>query len=195
MTKDKKIKLAISILLMVLCITQIQQTFAKYLDQKTGDSNFNIASWSIKVNNQDITSAATISSLINPVYVANANVANGVIAPGSEGYFDLNIDATDTDVSFNYTISVATSASSDVSDLIITGYQIDSGSMVNTSESASITNAIRYSDATRTKNIRVYFRWRDGTGEDMDNADDTDASINNGNASLTVSIRFIQITS
>ena len=49
---------------------------------------------------KDISEGSTMSSLITPVYVANQNIASGVIAPSSEGYFDLNIDASKTEVSF-----------------------------------------------------------------------------------------------
>ena len=66
--------------------------YAKYLEESDGDTDFDIASWKIIVNNQDISEATTMSSLMNQVYLDNENVAGGVIAPGSAGYFDLDID-------------------------------------------------------------------------------------------------------
>ncbi|HIQ90912.1 MAG TPA: hypothetical protein IAB27_04740 [Candidatus Coprosoma intestinipullorum] len=76
--------------------------YAKYLEESDGDTDFDIASWKIIVNNQDISEATTMSSLMNQVYLDNENVAGGVIAPGSAGYFDLDIDASQTEASFSY---------------------------------------------------------------------------------------------
>ena len=69
---------------LIFCITQVQQTYAKYLDTKEGDTDFSVAQWKILVNNQDITEAATMSSLIHPIYLENENVKDGVIAPGQK---------------------------------------------------------------------------------------------------------------
>ena len=127
---NRKFKIILAIIALVLCITQIQQTYAKYTESKEGDTDFSIAKWKILVNNNDITESSTMSSLINPVYIENENVKEGVIAPGSEGYFDLVINANQTEVSFEYKISISNSENSSVQDLIITGYTINSSALI-----------------------------------------------------------------
>ena len=69
MIKIKKWKLLFAICALIICITQVQQTYAKYLDTKEGDTNFTVAKWKILLNNQDITEATSMSSLINPIYI------------------------------------------------------------------------------------------------------------------------------
>ena len=190
---NKKLKFILAIIALVFCITQIQQTYAKYVDTKEGDTNFTVAKWKILVNNQDITEAATMSSLINPVYVQNDNVAEGVIAPGSEGYFDLVIDASKTEVSFQYNISVTTSENSSVKDLIITGYTLNDGTLIPVdSELNNISNTVYYYSENKVNSLRVYFKWLDGDGESMDNSADTEASLSNNSAKLKVNLSFIQ---
>lgn len=195
MIKIKKWHLVLAICALILCITQIQQTYAKYLDTKEGDTDFTIAKWKILVNQQDITEASTMSSLINPVYIENEHMKEGVIAPGREGYFDLVIDSSNTEVSFRYDISVTSSENSSVNDLIITGYSLNDSEIIPVSDQLNnLSNVIYYTDTNKENKIRIYFKWRDGTGENMNNEADTNASIQGVNAKLKVNITFTQIT-
>ncbi len=195
MIKIKKWHLILAICALILCITQIQQTYAKYLDTKEGDTDFTIAKWKILVNQQDITEASTMSSLINPVYIENEHMKEGVIAPGREGYFDLVIDSSNTEVSFRYDISVTSSENSSVNDLIITGYSLNDSEIIPVSDQLNnLSNVIYYTDTNKENKIRIYFKWRDGTGENMNNEADTNASIQGVNAKLKANITFTQIT-
>ncbi len=195
MIKIKKWHLVLAICALILCITQIQQTYAKYLDTKEGDTDFTIAKWKILVNQQDITEASTMSSLINPVYIENEHMKEGVIAPGREGYFDLVIDSSNTEVSFRYDISVTSSENSSVNDLVITGYSLNDSEIIPVSDQLNnLSNIIYYTDTNKENKIRIYFQWRDGTGENMNNEADTNASIQGVNARLKASITFTQIT-
>ena len=195
MIKIKKCHLILAICALILCITQIQQTYAKYLDTKEGDTDFTIAKWKILVNQQDITEASTMSSLINPVYIENEHMKEGVIAPGREGYFDLVIDSSNTEVSFRYDISVTSSENSSVNDLIITGYSLNDSEIIPVSDQLNnLSNVIYYTDTNKENKIRIYFKWRDGTGENMNNEADTNASIQGVNAKLKANITFTQIT-
>lgn len=195
MIKIKKWHLVLAICALILCITQIQQTYAKYLDTKEGDTDFTIAKWKILVNQQDITEASTMSSLITPVYIENEHIKEGVIAPGREGYFDLVIDSSNTEVSFRYDISVTSSENSSVNDLIITGYSLNDSEIIPVSDQLNnLSNVINYTDTNKENKIRIYFKWRDGTGENMNNEADTNASIQGVNAKLKVNITFTQIT-
>lgn len=195
MIKIKKWHLVLAICALILCITQIQQTYAKYLDTKEGDTDFTIAKWKILVNQQDITEASTMSSLINPVYIENEHMKEGVIAPGREGYFDLVIDSSNTEVSFRYDISVTSSENSSVNDLVITGYSLNDSEIIPVSDQLNnLSNIIYYTDTNKENKIRIYFQWRDGTGENMNNEADTNASIQGVNAKLKANITFTQIT-
>ncbi len=188
------IKIIIAIASLLICIAQISQTYAKYIESKEGDTNFTVAGWKILINDQDITTGAELSSLINPVYENNNNVAPGVIAPGSEGYFDLEIDATNTEVSFNYDISINPSQQSSVSDLVVSAYKIGNGQIVQVQSGLNnLTNTIHYNDLNKVVNLRIYFKWKEGEGEQMNNVADTNASTSEGTGKLVVRATFTQI--
>lgn len=193
MDSKRKFKIILALLALFTCIFQINQTYAKYLESKDGNTDFNIAKWKITVNNKDITQAATMTSIITPVYLENENIAQGVIAPGSEGYFDLDIDGTETEVSFRYNISITSSENSIVNDLQITKYQINNDTPITTNGTSEISNTINYNETNKTVSIRVYFKWIDGDGESMDNETDTNASLSGDSAKLKVSMTFTQV--
>lgn len=194
MPNDKKIKLLIAIIALFACVTQVRQTYAKYTESKNGDIDFNVANWKIKINNHDINDNAEMSSLINPIYESNSNVTNGVIAPGSQGYFTISIDATNTQVSLQYEISISPSNDTDVADLKIYAYKIGNGETIQvTNQTGTLTNRINNSDQNKTVNITIYFKWVEGAGETMNNASDTSASINNGTGKISVNTRFTQV--
>ncbi len=192
----QKLKVIIAIISLVVCITQISSTYAKYIESKEGNTDFTVAGWKILINNQDITTGAELSSLINPVYESNNNVAPGVIAPGSEGYFDLEINATNTEVSFNYNISINPSQQSDVSDLVVSAYKIGNGQIIPVQNGVNnLTNTINYNDLNKVVNLRIYFQWKEGQGEQMNNVADTSAAVNEGTGKLIVTATFTQIAS
>lgn len=193
MKSKRKLKLLAAFIALIICITQIQQTYAKYIDVKEGNTDFTIAKWKILVNNQDITDSSTMSSLINPVYIKNDNIKDGVIAPGSEGYFDIEIDSTNTEVSFTYTITLSNTDENNIKDLKITGYSQNGSAIIPLDNQInSITDTVYYTNQNKLDTIRIYFTWLDGNGETMDNTSDTNASISGESAKLKVNMAFIQ---
>ncbi len=194
MFNSKILKISIAFVSLVVCITQVQQTYAKYVESKEGTSDFEVAAWSILLNDEDITTGAELSTLINPVYDSNSHVASGVIAPGSSGHFELEIDATNTEVSFQYNISITSSNESDVTDLAVTGYSIDNGSVIPVTGGVNnLTNTINYNAQNKVVNLTIYFEWVEGNGETMNNAADTAASVGGGTGKLAVRANFTQV--
>ena len=121
----------------------------------------------------------------------------GVIAPTTEGYFDLDIDFSQVDVSFDYEISIAVNNQSVVTDLIATKYIIDSGSPVAFDSEQKLSGHIDYEEDISkgtTKNvIRIYVKWDDSSLAAMDNHDDTLTTIGSDKfAILDVTVKFTQ---
>ena len=154
-----------------------------------------IKKWKILLNNQDITEATSMSSLINPIYIENENIKENVVAPGREGYFDLTIDSSNTEVSFKYNISIANSESSSVKDLVATGYSIDDGEKVNFSNfNDPISETISLNSNIKRRKYRIFLLWNDDESTaQMSNADDTSATKNGQPALFHVNISFTQI--
>ena len=188
--KLKKVYLLLALASLLLLVSVIQNTYAKYISKATANSNFTIASWNFKVNNQDINANSNFSNVIVPVFENNPNIKDNVIAPTSEGYFDINIDHSNVDVSFTEKINLNFSGTNTVSDLKITGYAINDGSIIEFNGNEISTDCL-LSDNVKINKYRFYVTWIYDDGQTMQNKDDTEAA-KNGNASISVSLSFIQ---
>lgn len=191
---DKKyILLILSFISMYLTICMANETYAKYVSSATSTSSTSIARWRILVNNDDISVGATSTSLITPVFPGNENISSNVIAPNAEGYFDLVLDASNVDVSFRYSISIAANANSPVTELVATKYAINGSEPINFVDGEdTLEGTVNLNDQNKTVNIRVYIKW-DDTLELMTNAEDTDTTVGNQSGLLDVTVYAIQI--
>ena len=173
---NNKITIPLCIICFLLCLFFIEDTYAKYITSTNESASMNIARWRILVNNKDIRENSTTNAVITPIFNGNDNINSGIIAPNSEGYFDLIIDATEADVSFKYKIEISVNQNSPVKDLITTKYIIDNGNEIPLErDNATIENTVLHKDNTKPINIRVYIKWDDSNEATMDNDADTEA--------------------
>ncbi len=176
-------------LLITMCM--INETYAKYVSSATSTSETSIARWKILVNNDDITLGSTSTSLITPVFPGNNDIGANVLAPNAEGYFDIILDGSNVDVSFNYTITISVNENSPVTELVPTKFVAD-GVEQSFNGSNSIIGTVRYTDSEKVKNLRVYVKWDDSL-DVMTNQEDTDTTVGNQKGMLDVTISAIQI--
>lgn len=194
MKNYKKFILLITLILILTLILVLIQIFAKYLTSASGDATMTVARWNILVNDLSIKENTDISNTLAPVFPGNGNIADGIIAPTAEGYFDLNFDFSDADVSFKYEITTTVDENSSVKDLVTTGYSIDDGEKIVFDElNSPIIDTILLTDEIDTQKIRVYVKWNDDETATMDNEADTIATTSDTPALLHVSISFTQI--
>ncbi|MDD5865979.1 MAG: hypothetical protein PUD07_05850 [bacterium] len=177
---------------LTLCVFFITESYAKYLTSTEGNAKMNVARWKIIVNNEDIKNNSSLTTQITPTFLGNDNIAENVIAPTSEGYFDLIIDATEADVSFKYNIDIEVDENSSVQDLKISKFVIDEEEIIPTDNTYSIERQVLHKDNTQIIKIRVYIYWDDSESASMDNTMDTQATIDN-NALLNVNLNFTQL--
>lgn len=190
MTFKRKIAIFVALLSLFYSVTLIQTTYAKYVSSAEANSNINIARWSITVNNQDVIQNSNFTNSLSPVFNNNQYIKENVIAPTSEGYFDIIIDGTNADVSFKYTVTINPISNRTIKDLKIVKYTIDD---IDYTYNDNITGIINYNDENKTKSIRVFFIWNDDEEtQEMNNNEDTLATIN-GNANYRVNINLIQV--
>ena len=184
----------LAFLSLILCFSFIQESYAKYISSTKENTEITVARWRILVNNNDIRNNSTTNASIVPVFPGNEHIASGVIAPTSEGYFDLIIDATDTDVSFKYTIDLAVSSDSSVKDLVAFKYNINDGNdIVLDKSNQKIENTVLHTENTSTIKIRIYVVWDDSESAEMDNSEDTSATVSGNPAKMDVNLSFIQV--
>ncbi len=195
--KKRQFRILLACISLLLLINMIQETYAKYISSANANSEFSIARWAFLVNTQDVLSNSDFSNTIIPTFDTDTNIATGVIAPTSTGYFDIVIDSSDVDVAFNETITLSQNEDNTVTDLVFTGYSLNNGQVVslNNLTSTTITSSHALNEQNTVNTYRVYIAWNDNAStETMDNADDADAAVN-GEAIIDININFIQSAS
>ena len=189
---NRRVKIFIALLSLLYLITLVQDTYAKYTSSANANTNITISRWNILVNDQDIKNNSNFTNTIKPTFEENENIASGVIAPTSKGYFDIIIDGTKTDVSFQYNINLALSSLNTVSDLKLTNYKVNDDDTLHQIENNVISNQVLYNSDNKIIKYRIFVEWIDGDAETMNNEADTEATIN-GIAAYDIAINITQI--
>lgn len=194
MPKFQKIKLALAFISLFALISLVQTTYSKYNTSAFGDATMSVARWQIAINDQDIIQDSFITNVIVPTIIESDHVKAGVLAPRSTAYFDLVIDYTNVETSFEYTLATSIPQSGSISDLRVTAYSENGGELVAVNgELSNLSGTVLVDEEPRVKTIRVYASWEDFDDETMDNSADTQASIDNKKAILNVLLNFKQL--
>lgn len=180
----RKINFLIAFIALSVCLGIMSTTYSRYVSDTTGNIDMLFAKWQILVNTTDITTNNSSSIAFEPVIEENTYIASNTIAPSSKGYFDIDIDPTNVDVSFKYLITLNV-VNENMPDLLISKYAYipvgyvegDPLETINLTTN-EITESLVYDNTTENfkfeaKKIRVYFEWYEGTGENMNDAADT----------------------
>ena len=116
------------------------------------------------------------SQIITPSYVANAHANENVLVPTSKGYFDMEIDYTNVDLSFdiNFTIEAIGQEAKKLKDLKLSSISLIDNGVETESQLPYIVEIENENQEERIINLRVYFEWYDGENEIMN--DETDST-------------------
>lgn len=188
----KKIIILLACTSLLFCIGSTIYTYAKYNSQSSHDIGTNIKKWKIKVNNKEIENNTEFSELINVRFENNEHTAENKMAPGSNGSFEIELDYSNVEVSFEYEISIKDVT---IPDIVITKVEVDNELIPSTND-YKISNKVKLNDNTNTskvKTIKVYLSWKDDESSTMNNAEDTNITINNNSIDFDINIRFTQI--
>ena len=206
-----RIKIMLVFMSLALTVSLMSNTYSRYVADTTGSLEVQFAKWKILVNKNDITSGNVSSIELTPVIDENENVVQNKLAPSSKGYFDIEIDPTNVDVSFDYEISLEV-LNENIPDLLVTKYSliksdtdldkdvIEMNDIVNNVISGTFRykNVASGSDevfAFKPFTIRVYFEWVDKEGvSTMNDEADTQIGVNAENYTLQIkaNIKFVQ---
>ena len=177
----KKLRILLVFMSLSLTLSLMSNTYSRYVAGATSNVEMQFASWQILVNENDITSATTSSIELIPNIEANEHIANNTIAPSSKGYFDINIDPTNVNVSFGYEY--------------VEGDELE----INTISNSTIEGTLNYDNTTEYEpfTIRIYFEWYDAEDNQMNDQADTEigskAALENTMLQIQANINFKQI--
>ena len=180
----KRISFMLLLMSCSLCLCFMSSTYSRYVAGTTGNIDILFAKWQILVNTEDITNQNNSSITITPTIEADDNIKADTIAPSSKGYFDIDIDPTNVDVSFRYTIDLEID-NEDIPDLVISKYAIlpsdyEEGDTLEytTLQDSTITDDLLFDNETANFafepfTLRICFEWYEDDDELMDDEADT----------------------
>lgn len=155
-------------------ICEITDTYGLFESNKTKLVDNPIASWNILINNSNLNQNKTFT--INNFQIdENTTVKNGRIAPGTTGYFDIQIDPSDTDVSIRYDITF--DCSKLPSNLTVESIEETNGYTIVRTDAYTYSNIITLTNIKNgvKNNIRVHIKWQN---VEEQNQNDTEIGLN-----------------
>ena len=170
----KKTWIIISILLVIVTIYSIIESYAKYVSEATGSMEKQAGAWIIKVNDSDITSGNSTRTFTinNLTLLNNENVIDGKIAPNSVGYFDVSIDPTGTSTAIRFDIlldftdlATVEAIHFESACLVVNGVENPNG-LVRTARN-TYTGIIPLADVklNTVTTARLYIKWEDSQND------------------------------
>ena len=155
---NKKLLYLIFSIFALLTVYEITNTYGLLETKNKMSVNPSIAKWNVLINGTDIKTGENFS--VNSVNLSDSvNVLNGKIAPGAFGYFDIEIDPTNTDTSIIYSITFDFSLLSN-SFIIDKIEETTSGNLIRTG-SSTYSKVITLDEIKENakNNVRVYIKW------------------------------------
>ena len=153
----KKAVIIIAILVAIILSFVGGQTYSKYVTEVRGDGTAQIATWDFKVNGQK-EEVQTIS--LGSTY-DSSTLVNGKIAPGTEGNFQIKVDATGSDVGIDYKIKFSDETTKPTN-LKFYYQEVEYNSILELGNALSGT--INADDENKAKTFDIKWKWNYETG-------------------------------
>ena len=155
--KRRKIVLLVIAIISIIFSFLSGQTFARYMSKIMGKGTADIASWSFKVNeNDEKLQTISLKSTMN-----NSSLLYNKIAPGTQGEFNIKLDATGLDVGINYVIKFE-NESQKPTNLKFTYDGKTYNSLTNLQQ--DLTGIINANDENKVKTLTIGWNWKYETG-------------------------------
>lgn len=153
----KKAVIIIAILVAIILSFVGGQTYSKYVTEVRGDGTAQIATWDFKVNGQK-EEVQTIS--LGSTY-DSSTLVNGKIAPGTEGNFQIKVDATGSDVGIDYKIKFSDETTKPAN-LKFYYQEVEYNSVLELGDALS--GNINADDENKLKTFDIKWKWNYETG-------------------------------
>lgn len=163
-------------------------TYSKYFTKIDGEGNAEIARWSFRVNN---TSTVMEKIQLNNVYNTNI-LKNKTIAPGTNGSFDIVLDATGADVAIDYAVTFDNLVNKPTN----LKFTYDGTTKSSLEELEDLLKGRITLDDSRTKTLTIYWSWDYQTGttdEEKLNNDRIDTNDSGKDFSFDMTITGTQV--
>ena len=152
----------IALLLTIIILSIVGITaYSRYRSNISGNGVLNVANWSFKVNGSE--STFTTFDLATTMNDTNGKVAEGKIAPGTSGAFNIEIDASGSEVAIDYYIEI--DASNMPTNLKLYRDANYTQPIENTSRLAKVQGYIDLANIETKVTENIYWNWPYRTGD------------------------------
>ena len=133
--KSSAKKMVLVAIILITVVALISGTYSRYTNTATGTATLDVAKWSVKINDKQMSEIASGNLPVNLTYSDNEFVSANRIAPGRSATFTLVLDPTGSEVAIDYTVAIGavTGLTNTDSAFALTGatYTVDGGSAQN----------------------------------------------------------------
>ncbi len=186
--KSKILYITCAIMIFVT-IYEITNTYGLFESNINMDVDSKLATWNILINDTNIGKSETFT-IDNFISEEDSTVASGKIAPGTSGYFNINIDPSTTQVSILYDLTFDFSKLDNL--FTITKVEEKNGYNLIKTGPNTYSNVITLNEIkeNKTNNIRVHIKWNNN---EENNDKDTEIGLTENNTlNIPVSITVLQ---
>lgn len=194
----KKIKVYFYILIIGLTICMAilvaQNSYALFETEGNAIVEQDLAKWVITVNDIGVTGTTKEFVVDNFTYTTNENTNDNKLAPGGSCYFDIVINANDTDVSVKYVIDFDFSIIQNYSFIKTEVIDLTDGDVIKT-DINQYTGILDIDEIKKgqTKTLRVNLTWEN---DEANNEKDSELGLNeNSYLTIPVNVKLTQYTS
>lgn len=202
-----EIKVFLLIIALFVLLSNLNESYAKYLSSVSSSTNVDFRTWKIFINNTNVTSNYNTTMNFTPTIISRSTVKKGKFAPGSTGYFDIYIDTSNVQTSYRVDMDIVKTG--DISNLKVIGYSMTQSSSPDNSfqeegNTYPDTNHVSFNKNLPSSGkftnyyLRIFFKWIDEYGGISTN--DSDSQIGsaysrgqNVTYNISISMTFTQI--
>lgn len=182
--------LVIFFLTILMMTSVITKTFSLFQSEGVAIVNEELGKWKITINDIDATGTTKSFEINDFLYENSTVVENGKIAPGRNGYFDIILNPSGTDVSILYDLDF--DFTKITNSAITTSVEVINGDRIIKTGENKYTGIINLADIQKgVKNtLRVKIKW-----ENIDQNDEIDSNLGimkNAKITIPVSIHLVQ---
>ena len=186
--KSKILYITCAIMIFVT-IYEITNTYGLFESNINMNADSKLATWNILINDTNIGKSETFT-IDNFISEEDSTVASGKIAPGTSGYFNININPSTTQVSIRYDLTFDFSKLDNL--FTITKVEEKNGYNLIKTGPNTYSNVITLNEIkeNKTNNIRVHIKWNNN---EENNDKDTEIGLTENNTlNIPVSITVLQ---
>ena len=189
----KKFLILICICLVLLLVYKIINIYAVFYSEMTGNINFENGKWNIYINETEVSNGYQTVFTIGQIETEESEfVADGKLAPGGSGSFEMLIDPTDTDVAIKYDISLNKENLTNKNLMIKYIEETNTGAALIRTGENTYTGIMSLSDIKNgiTHNIKLGIKWVDDGQTDVE--DTKLGSIKGNKVGIPITFSVIQ---